>query len=458
MRNDQNRRLDLAAVAAACAALLASGCANDPVLRSEPAREDGMGFVYALPRAAVQIEAERVDITPKLMEEAATELAQAQATHAAAKKQDAAAKVAFDQAKGIAEFAKGEGAAKAKERLELALALQLLRASQLLQAVQDEAKAEQRVKALSGGAGEMEQTVTLTVLPPVPDPTHRYQVRDLGSLTRDETVKLTVNNGLLNTVDSTTTGQVGTILVNLVSSLAAASGTKASRLQVKSTVTAPGTTDCKPFRYVATFDPTDLADVSRVNAELMKLPDDSGYRLARHPEEPTKVQQPSVEADQNLKAVDKRKATDGLRYRAPLTLDLRVTVETLACTQKVNVSGAFVSAVVPDSTSSYVLPIDASGFTKVKTEIAFKDGMPVTLGYDKPSRLAAVSRIPIDILKAILEVPGSILKLRVDYSSQEAALINSRSSEEDARLALLKAQQALKDEQDRIAKLSPTSP
>jgi hypothetical protein len=456
MRNDQNRRLDLAAVAAACAALLASGCANDPVLRSEPAREDGMGFVYALPRAAVQIEAERVDITPKLMEEAVKALAQAQATHAAAKKQGAAAKAALDQAKGIEKFAKGEGAAKAKERLELALALQLLRASQLLQAVQDEAKAEQRVKALSGGAGEMEQTVTLTVLPPVPDPKHRYQVRDLGSLTRDESVKLTVNNGLLNTVDSTTTGQVGTILVNLASSLASVHVTYKPSQSLKADTAAKAKQDCKPFRYIATFDPTDPTDIGRINKAVNVLAGGS-YLLTRHPEEFAEPP-PASASSPPPPPPPPPKATDGLRYRAPLTVDLSVIFNTPACTQKVNVSGAFVSAVVPDSSASYVLPIDASGFTKVNTELAFKDGMPVTLGYDKPSRLAAVSRIPIDILKAILEVPGSILKLRVDYSSQEAALIKSRSAEDDARLALLKAQQALKDEQERIAKLSLTPP
>jgi hypothetical protein len=453
MFSDHRRRPGFAAVALACAALLASGCANDPVLRSEPAVEGGVGLVYALPRAAVQIEAERVDITPKLLEQATKALVAAQAAYAAAEEQDGAAKAALDQAKGIAKFVKGEGAAKANERLELAVALQLLRASQLLKAAQGKAKAEQRVKTLGDGAGEMEQTVTLTVLPPVPDPAHRYQVRDVTSLTRDETAKLTVSNGLLNTVDSTTTGQVGTILVNLVSSLAAVSGTGAPGLQVMRKHGVVGEADCKPFRYVATFDPTNPKDIARINAALVQWAGGS-YWLARDAEASD-----ATAAAPNMPAAKATPgATDGLRYRAPLAVDLSVTVKTLTCSQTVNVSGAFVSAVVPDSSVSYVLPIEASGFTTVKTELAFKDGMPVTLGYDKPSRLVAVSRIPINILKAILEVPGSILKLRVDYSSQEAALIKSRSSEEDARLALLKAQQALKDEQERVAKLALAPP
>lgn len=68
MRCDRKRQRAFAVGAVACAtALLSRGCANSPVLRSEPAMEDDVGLVYALPRGAVRIEAQRVDITPKLL-------------------------------------------------------------------------------------------------------------------------------------------------------------------------------------------------------------------------------------------------------------------------------------------------------------------------------------------------------------------------------------------------------
>ena len=74
--------------------------------------------------------------------------------------------------------------------------------------------------------------------------------------------------------------------------------------------------------------------------------------------------------------------------------------------------------------------------------------MPVSFTADKPSQLAAVARLPVEILKAIVEVPASILKLRVDYDSQAVALTETQTKRLKAQVDLLKAQQALQDAQE----------
>ena len=110
-------------------------------------------------------------------------------------------------------------------------------------------------------------------------------------------------------------------------------------------------------------------------------------------------------------------------------------------------SSTTLNATVPDSRASYVLPVTASSFTKTKTAFEFKDGMPTSLHVDQPSQLAAITRIPIDIMKAILEVPGSLIKLRVDHDSQAVALTDAEVKQLKSQLDLLKAKAALKDAQ-----------
>ena len=129
-------------------------------------------------------------------------------------------------------------------------------------------------------------------------------------------------------------------------------------------------------------------------------------------------------------------------------------ISTAACHSR-EVAYISISTVVPDSQTLFTLPVLAGAFTKSKLDFVFKDGTPVSMSSDQPSQLAALARLPVDILKAMLEVPTSLIKLRIDYDNQGASLTDAQTKQLKAQLDLLKAQQALKAAQDAESSSSP---
>ncbi|MDP3610231.1 MAG: hypothetical protein Q8R98_00100, partial [Rubrivivax sp.] len=100
---------------------------------------------------------------------------------------------------------------------------------------------------------------------------------------------------------------------------------------------------------------------------------------------------------------------------------------------------------LPDASTLFVTPVTAAAFTKVSNKHTFKDGMLVEVSLDKPSVVAAVASLPVEILKALVSIPASIIKLRVDYESQSEALATTQANVLKAQVDLLNAQKALED-------------
>jgi hypothetical protein len=102
-----------------------------------------------------------------------------------------------------------------------------------------------------------------------------------------------------------------------------------------------------------------------------------------------------------------------------------------------------------------LIPYDASGFVTTDYKVEFKDGTPVAWTASRPSELASVFRIPVDIAKAIVSIPAELIKLRVDVATNSAA-------ETKAKLDLLCAQLALdaaeKLRSDQTTAIAPTLP
>jgi hypothetical protein len=83
-----------------------------------------------------------------------------------------------------------------------------------------------------------------------------------------------------------------------------------------------------------------------------------------------------------------------------------------------------------------LIPYTASGFVTTDYKVEFKDGAPVSWTASRPSELASVFRIPVEIAKALLSIPAELIKLRFDVTTNAAA-------ETKAKLDLLCAQLAL---------------
>ena len=421
------------------ATLLCAGCAN-PVIKSEPAASNLSGLVYALPKGQVQLEVIRKIVTEGDVKAAAKDVDSAKAALDTSDGRLKEAKAARDAAQHEVDALTKDDKASEKEKFEskLAQATVMLRARTVEAAVAKTqyAEAVKRSDQAKSNVNKMEQKVSLKALPVIPDATRRYVAQLQSSLFRDDSIKLSISNGLLNTSTSESTGQVGNVLVSLVS---AASGFRSGGGIPMKTYShsvsgpkAPGEDKtCKPFAHTWIFDPTDQDEINAVTNDIKK--------------KKTSLIALKMPTPESQAATNEKISVDGLAYRVPVTVTIGVELNNDSGTCEVSSTDSYVSftTTVPDSKTTYFASVNGANFTKTKAEYAFKDGMPISFSTDQPSQAAAVARIPVEILKAIIEVPTSILKLRVDYDSQAEALIKERTDQLKAQVDLINAQKTL---------------
>jgi hypothetical protein len=433
-------------LASGAAVAMLAGCGT--VVTSVPSRNDSQGLVYALPKGQVQVLAQRKRVEADEVAAAKKRLSDAKAAAAVSqaklKELTAAQAQARKEAKAAAEAAATAGAADAvlavkvvKER-EAALADLLQRLSKTEDDDRQAAvvKFQRELDTLDGQVGKWVETITVSVLPHVPDRAHRYLLRHDESLARDDKLKFEVSNGLLSSSTAESTGQMSTVLLNVARALGASSvpGTKIL-LSPAPELAGPKATppSCVPYDLDLRFDPTDAQDVAGAEQALgerglaLKLSGFAPGTPATNPAEPIA----------------------GLVYRAPVPMQIAVSAakETdakkadarQACGLEAGVATARVSGIFPDATSRFALPIQGAAFAKVSAKYGFKDGMPVSADIDRPSQFVAVTALPVDILKALISVPAELIKLRVDYSSQAAAQTEAQVREAKAQQDLIKA-------------------
>ena len=79
--------------------------------------------------------------------------------------------------------------------------------------------------------------------------------------------------------------------------------------------------------------------------------------------------------------------------------------------------------------------INRAAFVTKTTTLTFADGVLTGSVIAKPSEVAGFMSIPLDVATAIVAVPGSIVKFRIDTTTQQKALV-------DAQKDLIKSQEA----------------
>lgn len=419
-----------------CSVLLATGCAQRPILQSTPATSSGAGLVYALPKGQFQLDVVRKVVTKADVSTAEKTLKSAQENTTKATSTQAEAEVTLSQAQSNVGALADSTPISVREKLESerALATVMLRArvSELEAAKKLEAEAQKRLEQARNNLGKTEQTVSLKALPTIADSSYRYQINSLPNRWRDDAIKLSVNNGLLSAGNSETTGQISSTVVNIISAI---SGIQSGGLQT--VWNKANTTKCEAVAISQVFDPTDSEDIARVNTGLAK----SGLVLT------AKI------AGAN-KPLDAPQQTNvyGLAYRAPASVTASVTnLENAPSVCDLPMpANAGLTATAPDSRTLFHLPVTGSLLTKSKVDLTFKDGMPSSYNWDQPSTAAALSRLPIDIMKAIVEVPASLLRVRVDYDNQAVALTEAQTKQLKAQLDLLTAKQKLQDAKNTV--------
>lgn len=444
--------------ASLAAALITAGCASAVVLSTPVAENAGLqvGMAYSLPKAQLKLVAQRKKVDAEEVALAVKAAADAAAALDVAKAREAQAKAAL---KDLIETDAATDAKKIDAKADLAKQVAIAQAwlsvaTKRLQAAQALADAANKDRAaLVGNLGKWVETAALTFLPSVPDAGARFVANMAENLARDDAVKVSVASGLLSSSTSTSTDQTAAVILNLIQASAAKRATASSKrvLEFLGARTAPEPAECKAFQFSRTLDPTDLKDVQ---AAALKLLEDSGGSLALSVDNFGCDKEAGVCKVVAWSPARHRTHVDtvqsGYVYRSARSVDASVTPRSVVdgCGSREAAVAVTASAVVPDSTTAFVLPTRAGAFVKTKLEFTFKDGMPVDYSIDQPSQLAAITGLPLAIAKAILEVPASIIKLRVDYESQSAALADARVKLAKSQLELQKASEALDAERD----------
>jgi len=426
-----------------------SGCAVIKSNSHSSTTATGEGLVYSLPRGSVQLVAERKKVAAEDVKKAKDAMEESKAKAEISSKALADAKANLKKLEGELNLA--PAGAKQKLTEDVAIA----------QAVASYAKVIKEAEELNANAAKAKylnvansldqwiETAALSLLPVGPDPAARY-VADLShNATRDDNLKLSVANGLLTSSAATATDQMPNILLSIAQAIGLGkvpgpTGPSMSWMQTPRTSGAAVST-CDEYSLSVTFDPTSEDDIE---AKLSSIPANAGIVVVIGP-----ISSDAINAAKtfpkpltNSCASSAAGSCNGLLYRVPTSVETKIkSKDVLGCELKSAQVAASSVVVVPDSSFSYLMPTKAGAFTTSKLTYAFKDGMPIEYNIERPSEVASIMSLPVQIAKALISIPAEILTLRVNHDTQANALIAAKTAEMNAQVAQLEAKRALED-------------
>jgi hypothetical protein len=284
-------------------------------------------------------------------------------------------------------------------------------------------------------------------------------------MTRDDTLKLSVAGGLLNTSSLVSTDQTPAIAITLVETALSAAGLSgAPHLPsgFDKSRTPPPAAELDRWRcsysFSRVFDPTSADEVKRLQDDFAPLGTVGPGGRAAPPNFQLTVQLPgstrpidtSASAQPEGRQADEQQAVDGLYYRiaTPVMIGVEPSPDALdpsrACHATRLPTVTPLTITVPDSRTRYLARYEAGPFTTTSTSFGFKDGMLADLSIARPSELNALVGIPVKIVNDYMTIVTNLIRFRVDYTNQATALATARGNEAVARVqqqtSLLNAQ------------------
>jgi hypothetical protein len=445
-----------------CCALslaLLAGC-TDLVISDPAPNANADGFVYSLPMGQIYIQAARSKVTQADVDKAKKAADDAQQTA----DKDATDLTAAQTAKDTAKTASVQAQQK-----------------------QDQANLKQAQATLASlTVGDLNETVSLTVLPVVADPSARYIGNLAHNWTRDDNMKLSIVKGLLNTSTVTSTDQTPNIIVTLADTAI----TFATGLPLHGLALAPAS-PCDAFSYAWIFDPFDTTTVGKINTQLAAK--QASFHVDVNSGTPPPENAPPPQTRPTSVA--------GLVYRTATPVVIRIVKndqdtasQTVQTTQDTSVHDAPAQAaapasgasaptvannppgdaphptgtqaqeadakkdakngapiavtcalassppaqawqtIVPDTRTQYVVSSKAGAFTTTTLTFGFSDGMFTDYTMQRPSEIAAVAGIPVRIASDIMTIPTQLLQLKVNYDTASVARINGDASAKSAQI------------------------
>ncbi len=464
--------------------LLLQGCAAVQSVHLKPGKASEEGVVYYLPKKLVKFEFERA---PK-----STPAEQIKATAAYTKASDA--KVAAQGERNAAKRLADAATPGTSARLEAEKQLGLKEASLKL-ASEDLTKAEEKLSKIvgesatpDGGPKELVDSIKLTVLPAVADTSRRFSASPNHLITRSDKLDLkTSASGLLTNAVGRSDDKTADILMALsqsVSAVQARGQIQRMSENFQARTATPAAIVCPdrrkrpadfaqyPFKLEVVFDPMDgiaepppgerdaggqetappgdgiSTQANKGTSDSTKAATSNGWDrlsayLCARGADYTFVWNPIGARLSDQGALDPGKeGAPGIFYRRALPYQLAIFKTSRTGDSGTHELLQVASLEIPNGSPPELLRYEAGAFTTTDLAAEFQDGMLTSHSINRPSEALAIVKIPYDIAKALISVPAEIFRLRVDYTNQEAALI-------DARTKVLKSKAALEAEEGK---------
>ncbi len=193
---------------------------------------------------------------------------------------------------------------------------------------------------------------------------------------------------------------------------------------------------CPTYTATKIFDPFVDNEWKPINAFIAA----NGGNLELHSEYDTGVNREvptCFETDKLKQCIEK--VAPGLLYRqkgpAVIVIGERVGSKFVAKTTEY--------VMLPQGGPVSLLPIQGGPFVTTKFEYDFENGQPTRLKVDRPSELLALAQFPLEVAKAIISTPTDLLKLKVDYSTQQKTLLEAQKAIIETQQGIIEAQENL---------------
>lgn len=264
----------------------------------------------------------------------------------------------------------------------------------------------------------------------VPDTTQAYRANIRNNPLSHDNIKVTLQNGMLQQITSTTEDQTGVVAKNFAK-------TAKQIVQLAATLGAGAAQgDERDFFVDVVFDPFDPLAVSNIDSVLRAI---GGSLL---PLTCVGDEHGVVTATQ-----------DGLLYRPALPYTLTLVFsgpppdsELINGRKPVPVGINSFNVNLPSRCSPILsLEVNRTAFGKNVTTINFANGSLADVSVDKESEIAGFSQIPVDVTGELLTLPQDLLTLRYENVSAQDKLVTEQSKLFEDQATLIESMKKLAD-------------
>jgi hypothetical protein len=336
----------------------------------------------------------------------------------------------------------------------------------------------------------MQEVVSLSPLPFVPDPSARYVATFKHGPWRDDNLQLTVVSGLLSNSTLVSQDQIPAIAESIASTIISLAAGIPSPAAVP--VTSPVAAASCLYSFSTVFDPLNEDEVEQVNTKLaIERGNDRNLSVQVSVPGAKTLVRPSTNTQPDFASTvtqprQKSPRTTGLFYRIATPVVVTATYKAAAaaagtaCQLSSIPQVTPVAAIVPDSRTGEEMRVDASAgwLTTTTIGLTFTNGMLTSQSVQRPSELLALVGIPAAIINQFTTILTNFLQLRVNYATADATIATQRANalaaqitqlqtiaqiatagptaDAKSRLALLQIQQQLQALQQQLAQPSAT--